>query len=55
MGSYVSSRLDGTPAESTVWAAAVTSLKMEQEGPVMRSADDVAELIDRRYRPVESH
>jgi sugar/nucleoside kinase (ribokinase family) len=50
MGSYVSSRLGASPEESTVWAAAVTSLKMEQEGPVMRSADDVAALIDRRYR-----
>jgi sugar/nucleoside kinase (ribokinase family) len=50
MGSYVSSRLGASPQESTVWAAAVTSLKLEQEGPVMRSADDVAALIDRRYR-----
>jgi len=55
MGSYVSSRLDSSPAESTVWAAAVTSLKMEQEGPIMRTADDVAALIDRRYRPARSH
>lgn len=55
MGSYVSSRLDGAPAESTVWAAAVTSLKMEQEGPIMRSADDVSELIECRYRSTGSH
>lgn len=55
MGSYVSSRLDASPAESTVWAAAVTSLKMEQEGPVMRAAGEVAALIDRRYRPIRSH
>lgn len=54
MGSYVSSRLSATPAESTVWAAAVTSLKMEQEGPIMRSPDDVASFIDRRYRPARS-
>jgi sugar/nucleoside kinase (ribokinase family) len=53
MGSYVSSRLDAAPAESTVWAAAVTSLKMEQEGPVMCSADDVAALIGRQYRNQE--
>lgn len=50
MGSYVSSRLGSSPAESTIWAASVTSLKMEQEGPVMCSADDVATLIARRYR-----
>lgn len=55
MGAYVSSRLDAPAAGSTVWAAAVTSLKMEQEGPVMRTADDVAELIDRWYRPAGSH
>jgi sugar/nucleoside kinase (ribokinase family) len=50
MGSYVSCRLDGSAAEATVWAAAVTSLKMEREGPVMCSAEDVTALIDRRYR-----
>ena len=54
MGSYVSSRLSAPAAESTVWAAAVTSLKMEQEGPVMRAPQDVAELIDRKYRTAGS-
>lgn len=54
MGSYVSSRLTGSPAESTVWAAAVTSLKMEQEGPIMRPPEDVAAFIDRRYHPAGS-
>ncbi len=50
MGSYVSARLDAPPADATVWAAAVTSLKMEQEGPVMRAPDDVTALIKRQYR-----
>jgi sugar/nucleoside kinase (ribokinase family) len=50
MGSYVSSRLEASPAESTVWAAAVTSLKMEHEGPVLCSAADVRALIARKYR-----
>lgn len=54
MGSYVSSRLTETPGAATIWAAAVTSLKMEQEGPIMRSSADVTELIDRRYRPARS-
>jgi hypothetical protein len=49
MGSYVSSRLGSAPAESTIWAAAVTSLKMEKEGPVMCTPEEVAALIDRRY------
>lgn len=49
MGSYVSCRLDSAPAEATVWAAAVTSLKMEREGPVMCSRKDVEALIARRY------
>ncbi|HSD68003.1 MAG TPA: PfkB family carbohydrate kinase [Woeseiaceae bacterium] len=49
MGSYVSCRLDGSAAEATVWAAAVTSLKMEREGPVMSSRKDVEALIARRY------
>lgn len=50
MGSYVSARLDSPPADATVWAAAVTSLKMEQEGPVMCTPNDVTALIHRQYR-----
>lgn len=49
MGSYVSCRLDGTVAESIIWSAAVTSLKMEREGPVMCERRDVEALIARRY------
>lgn len=49
MGSYVSCRLDDSAAEATIWAAAVTSLKMEREGPVMCSRKDVEALIARRY------
>jgi hypothetical protein len=33
-----------------VWAAAVTSLKMEAEGPFKRSLSDVEDLIRKRYR-----
>lgn len=54
MGSYVSCRLDAPAEASTVWAAAVTSLKMEHEGPVRCSPDDVRSLIADRYRPVTS-
>lgn len=54
MGSYVSCRLDGSPGESTIWAAAVTSLKLEREGPVNRSREDVEALITAKYRDAES-
>ena len=49
LGSYVAARHDPDPDDATVWAAAATSLKMEQEGPIMRSADDVQALIRARY------
>lgn len=49
MGSYVAARHDLSPADATVWAAAATSLKMEAEGPIMRSADDVRALIRAKY------
>ncbi|HEX5787337.1 MAG TPA: PfkB family carbohydrate kinase [Woeseiaceae bacterium] len=49
MGSYVAARHSLEPAAATVWAAAATSLKMEQEGPIMRSAEDVEALIRDRY------
>lgn len=49
MGSYVSCRLDSSAGEATIWAAAVTSLKLEQEGPVNRSAADVEALIAAKY------
>lgn len=49
MGSYVSCRLDSGPGEATTWAAAVTSLKLEREGPVNRPVADVEALIAARY------
>lgn len=49
MGSYVSCRIDASPGEATVWAAAVTSLKMEKEGPVQCTVEQVRELIGERY------
>jgi sugar/nucleoside kinase (ribokinase family) len=49
MGSYVSCRLDAPPGEATIWAAAVTSLKLEQEGPVNRAAADAEALIAAKY------
>lgn len=49
IGSYASARLELPPAEATLWAAAVTSLKLQREGPVQGSADDVRDLIETRY------
>jgi len=50
VGSYASRRLAADPAESTRWAAAVTSLKLEAEGPVRRSRADVERLLRERYQ-----
>lgn len=50
IASYVCKRLAAPPDKACVWAAAVTSLKMEAEGPIRRSASDVEELVRSRYR-----
>jgi sugar/nucleoside kinase (ribokinase family) len=47
--SYLSRRLSAPPADAIVWAAAVTSMKLEKEGPFDRSLDDVEALIRARY------
>ena len=49
LSAYVSKRLVASPADSTTWAAAVTSLKLEAEGPFRREIDEVEDLIERRY------
>jgi sugar/nucleoside kinase (ribokinase family) len=49
VGSYLSARLNAEPAEATVWAAALTSLKLEAEGPVRRTRADVEAAIRNRY------
>ncbi|MDZ7260923.1 MAG: PfkB family carbohydrate kinase [candidate division KSB1 bacterium] len=50
IASYVAKRLTASPEEATIWAAAVTSLKMEAEGHFRREIDEVENLIRRRYR-----
>jgi hypothetical protein len=37
------------PREAGIWAAAVTSLKMENLGPFDRSVREVEELIQKKY------
>jgi sugar/nucleoside kinase (ribokinase family) len=49
VAAYVSRRLTASPAEATVWAAAVTSLKMEAEGPFRRDVQEAQDLIRRKY------
>lgn len=49
IGTYVAKRLSLGPREAGVWAAAVTSLKMENLGPFNRSIDEVETLIRSKY------
>jgi len=49
LAAYVARRLTHPPAEATLWAAAVTSLKMESEGPFRRDLGEVRALIQSSY------
>jgi sugar/nucleoside kinase (ribokinase family) len=49
-GAYVAIRLSVQPAEATLWAAALTSLKMENPGPFKGSRAEVAQLVESKYR-----
>ena len=49
LGTYVAQRLSMAPREAGIWAAAVTSLKMENLGPFDRSVREVEELIRHKY------
>jgi sugar/nucleoside kinase (ribokinase family) len=49
IGSYIAMRLSKSPLEAGIWAAAVTSLKMEKLGPFDRPISDVEELIHAKY------
>ncbi|MBU4443650.1 ribokinase, partial [bacterium] len=50
IASYVAKRLSTPPSEAILWSAAVTSLKMEAEGPFLRPIEVVEELIRRKYK-----
>ncbi|MGB2783336.1 MAG: PfkB family carbohydrate kinase [Atribacterota bacterium] len=50
IASYTAKRLSASPQEATVWAAAVTSLKMEAEGPFQRTMEEVNNLIYNKYK-----
>ena len=49
VGTYVARRLSMAPREAGIWAAAVTSLKMENSGPFDRSISEVEAFIHDKY------
>ena len=49
LAAYMSKRISSPPEEATTWAAALTSLKMEAEGPFRRPIEDVEKLIREKY------
>ena len=49
IASYMAKRLSSPPRESTIWSAALTSLKMEREGPILRKPSEVEALIRQKY------
>lgn len=53
IGAYTAKRLNASPPEATIWAAAVTSLKMEAEGPIRRKIEDVEDLIKMKYKALQ--
>jgi sugar/nucleoside kinase (ribokinase family) len=49
IGAYMAKRLSLTPREAGIWAAAVTSLKMENLGPFNRTISEVEAFIQDKY------
>ncbi|MCJ7624029.1 MAG: PfkB family carbohydrate kinase, partial [Anaerolineaceae bacterium] len=50
LASYTARRLSASSEEALIWAAALTSLKMENEGPFKRDIHEVEDLIEQKYR-----
>jgi sugar/nucleoside kinase (ribokinase family) len=49
VGAYVARRLALPPREAGIWAAAITSLKMENLGPFNRSLEEIQSLLREKY------
>lgn len=49
IGAYMAKRLSLKPQEAGIWAAALTSLKMENLGPFNRPIEEVEHLIRSKY------
>ncbi len=52
IAAYMAKRLNASPQESTLWAAAVTSLKLEVNGPFHHSIKQVNQLIQSKYQKI---
>jgi len=50
IAAYLTKRATAPPAEATIWAAAITSLKLENEGPFRREIQEVRDLIKNKYQ-----
>ncbi len=55
VGTYVAMRLSKSPQEAGIWAAAVTSLKMEKPGPFDRPIEEVEAFIHEKYNHSSVH
>jgi sugar/nucleoside kinase (ribokinase family) len=55
IGAYMAMRLSMEPYQAMLWAAAVTSLKMERLGPFDRSISEVEELLLDKYEYAVPH
>jgi sugar/nucleoside kinase (ribokinase family) len=54
IAAYVSRRLNADARGATEWAAAVTTLKLEAEGPITRSLEEVERYSVGRVRPASA-
>jgi sugar/nucleoside kinase (ribokinase family) len=50
LAAYLARRVSHDPADAAVWAAALTTIKLETAGPFSGTADDVERRIDIDYR-----
>jgi sugar/nucleoside kinase (ribokinase family) len=55
IGAYVAMRLTKSPHEAGIWAAAVTSLKMEKLGPFDLHVCDIEAFIHAKYDHGSAH
>lgn len=49
IASYMAKRLTASPEEAIIWSAALTSLKLETEGPFNLGIPEIEEMIKQKY------
>lgn len=49
IASYMARRIKNSPGDAAIWAAAATSLKMENEGPFIGNKEDIERLVLKKY------